>query len=80
MEDVLPRKSSFTRDGLTSFQAFILFALAILSVAGVIGYSIWAGFQEAAHNRVKDQRMWNSCITAHQTALECRIAVHGTSG
>lgn len=82
MEDVPMTKRTLTwsQDGLTSWQAFALSALAIIAVAGLLGYIVWAGFNEAAHNRAKDQRTWNSCIAAKQNALECRIAVHGTSG
>lgn len=65
---------------LTNRQQFVLILTAILAVSGIIGYAFWAGFAEAGHNRVKEERLWQECLAKPQNdALMCKVAIYGNN-
>ncbi len=71
---------SYQERELTREQKFVITLLIIAAITGILGYVAFAGFAEAGHNRIKEQRMWNSCIIAKQNAIECKVAIYGNNG
>lgn len=65
---------------MTGRQVVCLTTIIILSVLVVITYTIYSGFREAGHNRVKEETMFNRCISTGASPLECRMAVSGHVG
>jgi uncharacterized protein YpmB len=63
---------------ITGRQWFIIWIVTLLVIFSSLIATIVLAFQEAGHNRVKEQRMFNACIASKQTALECRVAIRGT--
>jgi hypothetical protein len=62
---------------LSGKQKAFLIALGLILLASVSGYGIWAGASEAAHNRIKEERIWQKCLEQNQPVLSCRAAIKG---
>lgn len=80
MEDVPPVQPkvavSWQKDGLSRGQVFFLWTLIVVLAGALLGYGIWAARDEAAHNRVKDQRRWELCMQRN-TAPVCTVSLKG---
>lgn len=67
----------YSEQYMNSRQKFVLGMLAIVASAAVFSLVLILGFNEAAHNRHKEERIWQKCLGQNQPVLSCRAAIKG---